>query len=717
VAVTALSILVEFWVDRLTDQPIYPFLPGFAAIIASAAWAGAGPGMASTILLVIWSVFDLHSTGRTVPNIVIRCGMLFGEGLLLSLGSGRMWRVARDAARSEEWHRRLFDTASEGIWICDHSGAITWANARMASLLGTTVEDMVGTHSSDYVFMEDRAIERIRTQAIRSGSSEPFDRRLRRSDGSEVWVLASSNLLTPEAAAHHDAAMSSGSGLSGSVLSMMSDITERKRAEQELRRSETRFRNLFEGVLEGVYQSTPEGKILAANPMLLSMLGLESAAQLENVNIARDLYVDPTIRPRLLEQLEREGGFQNVEYELRRRDGRVITVLENARVVRDESTGAVLYYEGTLSDVTPRLRMEEQLRQAQRVEALGRLAAGIAHDFDNVLTVITGHAQLAVSELEPGHRARLHTEEVLNAAQRAAALTRQLLAFSRRKSETEVIDLEKALMEFASLPRGGRGAGAELNLYCDPECRAVYSSRAQINRILADLIAGATRAFPASALLDLAARPMEIDASFCLGLPGAQPGPYALLSALPANEYRTGSEDFVPELWPPALEILAAQSGGFTSPGRPTGGPLTLCVYLPRAPRAFTHQTSAEITAGKKGGETILLVDDQLLIRELSRDLLERQGYQVTLAADEAEADRISRNSPQFDLLIADADIGPALARRLRAGNPSLKVLLIAGYTDHPETQEMRSLDAAFLQKPFSADSLGRKIRQVLNRA
>jgi len=186
VTVSILAVLIEVFVDRFTDQPIYPFLPGFAAIIASAAWAGVGPGVASTVLLVGWSVSDLHASGRTLPNILIRCGMLLAEGLLLSLGSARMLRLARNSARSEAWHRLLFDTASEGIWICDNSGAITWANARMAGLLGTTVEEMIGSHGTDFVFLEDRAVERIRLLMSKEGLN--FDEALEATRSNNVFT-------------------------------------------------------------------------------------------------------------------------------------------------------------------------------------------------------------------------------------------------------------------------------------------------------------------------------------------------------------------------------------------------------------------------------------------------------------------------------------------------------------------------------------------------
>ena len=351
-AACASAILLELLLNRVTGAPVSPFLLGFGAVIASAAWAGTVPGLVATAILAVWSAFDLGWLGISVTNILVRCLVFLVEGALVSMGSSLMWRSMREAALSDTWHRQLVETAAEGIWVHDESGVITYANARMAEMLGAGVESLAGRNVDEFFLQEDRSMERVRAVNLREGRKEQFDRRLRRTDGTEMWVLTCCNLINLS------------SGIPGS-LAMMTDITERKRAEHALRRSEERFRNLFEGVLEGVYQSTPDGRILAANPMLLQMLGLANEAELNDVNIAQDLYVDPHIRPRLLEQLERDGGFQNVEYELRRRDGQIITVLENARVVRDEN-GAVLYYEGTLTDITPRKRIEAQLRQAQK---------------------------------------------------------------------------------------------------------------------------------------------------------------------------------------------------------------------------------------------------------------------------------------------------------------------------------------------------------------
>ena len=500
--------MLELLLERVTGAPVSPFLLGFAAVIASAAWAGAGPGVVATTLLAVWAAFNLSGQGNPVPNILLRSTVFLLEGVLVSIGSSYVWRSMRQAALSGTWHRQLVETAAEGIWVHDESGLITYANARMAEMLGIGVESLTGRNVEEFFLPEDRSMERIRAANLREGRKEQFDRRLRRADGSEMWVLTCCNLINL-----------TGGNLTGGTpgsLAMMTDITERKRAEYALRRSEERFRNLFESVLEGVYQSTPDGRILAANPMLVRMLGLANEAELNDVNIAHDLYVDPHIRKRLLEQLERDGGFQNVEYELRRRDGQIITVLENARVVRDEN-GGVLYYEGTLTDITPRKRMEDQLRQAQKVEALGRLAGSVAQDFNDVLTIVTGFAQLALSDLPPPHPARSSVEEVLNAADRAMALTRQLLMFSRRQALVEKsLDLNHAIEH----SEAARHAGLLVSLSREPA--PVYARQEQIEPIIRDLSDKVRRSFP-SASLEVKTALTNLDEDFCRRSAGFHP--------------------------------------------------------------------------------------------------------------------------------------------------------------------------------------------------
>ncbi len=702
-AVCAVAVVMELFLDRLTNDPISPFLLSFAAIIASAAWAGAGPRLAATGVLVVWSAVDLRLSGVSYTNTSLRCLVFLVEGVLLSIGSSRMWRSMRDASNSETWHRKLVETAAEGIWVHDENGLITYANARMSEMLGVAVEDLIGKKVEEFFPPADLSMERIRAANLRSGRKEQFDRRLRRHDGSEIWVLTCCNLIQSE---------NPGS------LAMMTDITERKSAEYALRRSEERFRNLFEGVLEGVYQSTPDGRILAANPMLLRMLGFANEAEL-NVHNVRDFFVDPHVRERLVEQMERDDGIQHVEYELRTRDGRIITVLENGRVVRDEN-GEVLYYEGTMSDITPRKRMEEQLRQAQKVEALARLAGSVAHDFNNELTVITGFAQLALSALPPQHPARASTEQTLEAADRAMALTRQLLLFSRRQAPPAgSLDLNHAVERSAAARQG------ESVVSLSREPAPVYVTLKRIESIIRDLSGSVKKRFPAASL-EVKTELTNLDEESGRRCGDAQPGLYAVLSIGHLSAGAKAGDLFGDPLFAAmqagesaamglsATHAAVAHCGGFIVPGwrQPDRDPQNISsfhVFLPRA--AAEDADSGALAESDPGGETILLVEDEPLIRELSRDMLERQGYRVILAANAKEAEQLSGKAGTFDVLVTDAVMptisGAELARRLRTAHPGLKVLFISGYADDPPARDDSGAEGA----AFSCKGRSRPIR------
>ena len=251
--------------------------------------------------------------------------------------------------------------------MIDPAGVIAYVNPRYRELLGCAEDQIVGRNSKHFFFLKITPPSAFGFKNRRPTAKEQYDRRLRRSDGSVVWTLACSSIWTYN-------------GKDVGVLTMMTDITERKKAENALRRSERKFRELFENIREGVYQTSPDGRILAANPELLRMLSFTSPEELNVPGVVRDTFVDTDLHQSLRDRLERDGSYAAVEFQLRTRDRRIITVRENARVVRDEN-GHVLYYEGSLTDITERLRFERQLRQAQKMEALGRLAGGIARDF------------------------------------------------------------------------------------------------------------------------------------------------------------------------------------------------------------------------------------------------------------------------------------------------------------------------------------------------
>jgi two-component system, cell cycle sensor histidine kinase and response regulator CckA len=672
---------------------------GLAAVISCSWLAGFGSAITATTLTTIWYVSASPFTGSTEFRVWIHYLLYATEAVAVCL-YGRQLRLAKDrAAKGEDWQRHLVETAGEGIWMISPDGVIGYANPRMAEILGCLADEITGQRLNDFLFPEDLPMERIRLQNIRIGVRDQWDRRLRRPDGTEVWVLACSSLYESRQS-------------NAVVLTMMTDITERKKAEQALRRSERRYRELFENILEGVYQTSPDGRILAANPELLRMLGFSSQEELSVPGVVRDTFVEPGLHLSLRERLERDGSYANVEFQLRTRDQRVITVRENARVVRDEN-GDVLYYEGTLTDITEQIRFEEQLHQAQNMEALGRLAGGIARDFRAIGVGMANSLQQTLEVLPADSPARTGLDAVTRSMHSASALTRQILDFSQRQTihpDSALIDvndfvtrLEPALIRLAN-PENS------LTLSLSERPTPVTVDPGHLEHVISSFVSHAGE-FGSGAKRIVLSTTIEATG------PVETVGPFVSLSVC-CHVADTSSQD--PELRPwigmATTRAILAQYGGMMSAAIEAPSCVRYSLYLPLASGTLpTPKPDAEPVA------TVLLVEEEPLIRELSRDMLERQGFRVLTAGNATEAERIARGQDTFDVLITvwptDGVAGNALVQLLRGMRPDLRVLFVAGYSDGSADSISPPDGSVILQKPFSGDSLGRKIRLLLERA
>ncbi|HWE00693.1 MAG TPA: PAS domain S-box protein [Bryobacteraceae bacterium] len=711
--VSLASVGIERAIDHFLSAPLSPSCIAVGAVIC-AAWIAPLAGWTATVALTVWCAADLRLAWRYAPlDVLVRSLIFAAEGALLCSGAARLFRFRRELERSNARQRQFVDTAAEGILVHSSSGIITYANERMNEMLAAGKGGLECRKFEDFVFPEDLPAERLRLQRRGVAIREQFDRRLRRADGTGIWVLNCSNPVFDER------------GEFAGVLSMMTDITERKAAETALRRSEEKFRSLFENVLEGVYQSTPDGRILAANPMLLRMLDLKSESEMNDVNISKDLYVDPKVRSRLLQILERDGSFQNVEYELRRRDGRVITVLENARVVRD-AEGQVLYYEGTLTDITDRKLVEERLRQAQKTEALAGLAAGVAQDFNSIMTVITGYCELLAGDTNVSPVSRDHALQALKAAETAGMLTRQLVALnSLPSSEDKPLDISRVIRDMETTLCDSLGRNIVLRLALE-EGAAVSIDRAQIEQIIVNLTTNSREAMPGGGVIEITTETVHLDAEFSRRNPAAEPGAYVRLTVrdtglgIPPDLIHNLADPMfsmgkarVTGLGLATVHAVVLRLGGFVIADSTPGMGATFSVYLPLAP--VPQRMLTDTLRGARQGETILIVEEEPLARELSREMLERLGYRVIPATNMEEAEKIAASGRRLDLLITTTTLGRGtgvdLARSLTSRRPALKVLLLSGRTDSPGP----SKGIEHLRKPFSHDSLGRKVRQILD--
>ena len=509
----------------------------------------------------------------------------------------------------------------------------------------------------------------------------------------------------------------------------------RRRAEGEARREE-RYRRLFERNLAGVFRTTPDGRILDCNDAFARMLGCESREDLLTHEVW-DFYPDPLTREAHLAMLRSAGSLTNHEVTVRRRDGRPAVLLENTMLL-DPGDGTPAYLEGTILDITRLRELEDQYRQAQKLESVGLLAGGIAHDFNNALTAINGYADLILADLDQRDPHRGMMEEIAAAGRHAETLTRQLLAFSRRQVlQPKVLNLNQVIGDVGRLIRRTIGESIELRTELATDLWLVKADPGQLQQVLLNLAVNARDAMPGGGRLTMttanqAALPADLTTSppafsgVCVRLAVADTG-----HGMDAETRRRAFEPFFTTkergkgtgLGLSTVYGIVRQSGGdvriISEPGQGT----TFEVYLPRVdaePEASPGRDAARDARG--GHETILVVEDQAEVRRLAADVLGRQGYRVLQAGGADDAVRVSAADPgTIHLLLVDVvmpgESGPAVAARLRASRPGLKVLFMSGYTDNALRNDAEADSAgAFIQKPFAPSALAAKVREVLDR-
>ncbi|HEX7960081.1 MAG TPA: ATP-binding protein, partial [Terriglobales bacterium] len=520
------------------------------------------------------------------------------------------------------------------------------------------------------------------------------------------------------------------------VSQHIASAIDRKRQEEALRNSETRYRSLVQSAVYGIYRSSVDGRFLDVNPALVSMLGYESADELLKVSLTRDLYVDPEERMRLISTHERNRPVQNVEVRWRRKDGRPLTVRLSGRAITD-SQGEIKEFEMIAEDVSERRLLEEQLRHSQKMEAIGRLAGGIAHDFNNLLTVIKGYSELVLEELENADPLRCEVQEVQKAADRAAGLTRQLLAFSRQQVlAPRVLDLNQVIRDMDRLLHRLMGDDIDLTINLDPNLGRAKTDPGQIEQVVMNLAVNARDAMPKGGKLMIETMNAELDEGYVREHAAVNPGAYVMIAVSDTGVGMT--EDIRSRIFEPFFTTkepgkgtglglstvygIVKQSDGYVWVYSEAGIGTTFKVYLPRidAPIDIIPNRTNGLPI-HRGTETILLVEDEDGVRALVRQLLTRQGYTVIESRHGGEALLLcERHQGKIDLLLTDVVLqqmsGRELAQRLKLVRPEMRVLYISGYTDDAVVQHgVLSTGTAFLQKPFTTDALIRKVRQLLN--
>jgi two-component system cell cycle sensor histidine kinase/response regulator CckA len=516
------------------------------------------------------------------------------------------------------------------------------------------------------------------------------------------------------------------------MLSVTHDITDRKHAEEQLQKSETNFRSLVHDAPYGIFRVALDGQLLHVNPALVAMLGYHSEEDLLRCNMEKDIYRDP-LAHRLVKENGHKQDFRAVEADWRKKDGDIITVRMTGRPVLDKHN-SLAYFEVFAEDITERRVLERQLLQAQKMEAIGRLAGGIAHDFNNLLSVILGHTDILEQQAGTNVRLLKSVEATRNAAERAAALTMQLLAFSRKQVvEPAVIDLNKSVMEIQKMLHRVIGEDIELAIRLQPDLGYVKADPGQLGQVLMNLAVNSRDAMPTGGKLAIETANVEVDDTYVRQHLGARPGSFVMLAV---SDTGVGMDsEVLSHIFEPFFTTkdpgkgtglglsmvygIVKQNNGYimaySEPGRGT----TFKIYLPR-----TAETLAPLLKSEKeipgGSETILVVEDEVALRELTCVLLQDAGYTVLEASEVEDAISTAKDSHRkIDLLLTDVVMprldGRELANQLLALRPDMKVLFMSGYTDDVIVhREGLTKGAKLVQKPFTKATLLLKVRESL---
>src|SRR5712692_1333823 len=635
-------------------------------------------------------------------------------------------RRADEALRKQQEEQGIiFHSAPAMIWYKDTENRILRANKAAAESVGFSIEQMEGKfvhefspeYAAEY-YQDD--LEVIRTGVPMLGVVQQYVT----AAGERRWGRA-------DKIPYRDHA-----GNIIGVIIFATDITEQQRAGDAMRRSEANYRSLVEGAPYGIYRVQPDGKLLDVNSALVEMLGYGSKEELLAMDMDRDIYRDPEERARLAEHYP--DRLEGVEVAWERKDGAPIAVRLSGRPVYGPE-GGVICHERIAENVTERRALEMKLSKAQKMEAVGRLAGGVAHDFNNLLMVIKGHTELLLERIAKEDSFGRKVEQIQRAADRAAALTRQLLAFSRMQVlQPKVIDLNGVVAEMGKMLPRVIGEDIELSMRTDPQLAHVKADPTQIEQVILNLAVNARDAMPKGGKLVIETSNAELDEAYARRHPPLIAGRYTLLAVSDTGmgmDAETQAHIFEPffttkekgkgtGLGLATVYGVVKQSGGYIWVYSEIGQGTTFKIYLPRVDEAADPARPAKSAAQAPAGtETILLAEDERDVREIAREFLDLSGYTVLEAKDGAEAlDIAARHEGPIHLLVTDMVMpgmgGRELAARLTTLRPGLKVVYMSGYTEYtsPHAGETDHR-GVLLTKPFTRTTLSRMVRDALESA
>jgi PAS domain S-box-containing protein len=669
-------------------------------------------------LIILFGVAELGPGWK-----LVRFSLL---GLSLACYAARVGITQYRQQKNQETMSRqtlAMDSSVDGISIINEKGVHVYGNSAMVRMLGfQSAEAIIGKPwEVVFAFQEVARLQPEVRKGLAQNQKWSAPMKLKRPDGSRLPVEVRVEAM-PD----------------GGTVWVCRDTSQHEQSEKARAEAETKYRMLVEHVNAITYiaEIGLHGEWYYVSPQVEAILGYTPEEWLA-LSRGWDEFIHPDDIASVVaaEAACAQGVPFQAEFRLRRKDGKEVWLSDTGVVVQGSDSHPVM--EGIMVDITERKLLETQLQQSRKMEAVGRLAGGIAHDFNNLLTIMTGYTELALNRPQVPREIRADIERIENAAGRAAALVRQLLAFSRKQVlQPKILDFNQIVLNLDALLRRLMDEHIEMTTHVREDTGKIKADPAQIEQVIMNLVVNARDAMPNGGQLTLETANTELDSDYADEHMSVKPGRYVMLAV---SDTGIGmSRETVAHIFEPFYTTkesgrgtglglstvygIVKQSGGYIWVYSEPGQGSTFKVYLPRVEEAIDERTATELVLHpKRGTETILVVEDEEAVRELIQEVLLEQGYHVLPASDPDHAEWVATNhSDKIHMLLTDMVMpgrsGRELAKRVMARRPDIRVLYMSGYTDNViTTGGMLEKGLAFLQKPFSPVQLVHKVQEVLN--
>jgi PAS domain S-box-containing protein len=649
-------------------------------------------------------------------------------------------RTEEALRESEERYRTVLDEMEEGYQEVNLEGKFTFFNDAFLKIFGYSAGEMMGKHYSLYAVDGEIAknVYRAYNQMYKTGipiKSLEWD--IIRKDGARRTIEFYASTLRDS----NDRPI----GFRGIVR----DITERKQTENALRKSEERYRNIYEDAILGIYQATPEGRFISANPAFARMAGYNSPEELIDTikDIQLQFYVNSEDRQRFIEIITANGTIEGFGSECYKKDRSIFWILVNARAVKDE-LGRIMYYEGIVTDVTQRRQAEEEnrrlgerLQRSEKMEALGTMAGGVAHDLNNILGVLSGYSELLLLEIPEGHRCRGYAEKILQSTEKGAAIIDDLLTLARRGvSVSHVINLNSVVSGFLKAPVFKNikdyHPRVTFRTECDNNLLNIKGSPVHLEKTLMNLVSNAAESIPGKGDVTIRTESRYLDKAIS-GYDRVREGDYAVLAVsdtgmgIPAENREKIFEPFYTKktmgrsgtgLGLAIVWGTLKDHNGYIDIQTEVGRGTTFTLYFPVTRNeviAPQQKVPAERYIGK--GESVLVVDDIAEQRDIAARLLTKLGYEVHSVSSGEEAVEYLKGN-KADILVLDMIMEPGsdgleTYERVLEINPKQKAIIVSGFSETDRVKKAQKLGAgAYVKKPYVMEKIGAAIREELNR-